>query len=76
MYLDKTDKISHAKIIKVTGPRRSEALVGSTNLYRGDLDENHQVNILLKDRALVGAITRWVDTTIQNDGTPFSQIVE
>ena len=71
VYMDKPDKISHAKIIKVSGERRAEALLGSTNIYRGDLDENHQVNFLLKDPQVVHAITEWIDAKIQNEGTEF-----
>ena len=74
VYFDKTDKISHAKIIKVSGDRRAEALLGSTNIYRGDLEENHQVNFLLKDPDVVHAITPWIDAKIQDEGTEFGQI--
>lgn len=69
VYLDPQDKISHAKIIKISGPHRNAALIGSTNIFRGDFDENHQVNFLIEQEDLVAALTAYLNQKFAYEGT-------
>jgi hypothetical protein len=69
VYLDQEDKISHAKIIKVSGPNRNVALIGSTNIYRGDFDENHQVNFLIEHEDSIAALTAYLNQKFAYEGT-------
>ena len=74
IYLDPLEKISHAKIIRVTGPSHQAALIGSTNIYRGDFDENHQVNFLITDSVLVKALNAFLTQRFAYEGTKFANL--
>lgn len=72
VYLDPTDKITHAKIIRLSSATHHVALIGSTNIYRGDFDENHQVNFLVRDIALIDALGAYLNQKFAYEGTKYS----
>ncbi len=73
VYLDAEEKISHAKMILLDGKKKI-LLQGSTNLYRGDMNENHQINIRLDDPAIVAKAQAWLTAKIAYESTYFGAI--
>lgn len=73
IYFDPEEKISHAKIIKLRGKNRSAVLLGSTNLYRGDLDDNHQVNFLIEGAAPVDQVTAYLNHKFAYEAATYDQ---
>lgn len=55
---DRFDQISHCKFILGDG---REVLFGSTNLYGGDFDEHHQINVLSTDASLAAQFARYME---------------
>ncbi len=70
VYLDPQDKISHAKMILLDGKKKI-LLQGSTNLFRGDLNENHQVNIRVDDASVIAKAQTWLATKIAYEGSHY-----
>jgi phosphatidylserine/phosphatidylglycerophosphate/cardiolipin synthase-like enzyme len=70
VYFDPEAKISHSKIILVNGKLKT-ALLGSTNLYRGDLSENHQVNVRINDPLAIAKIYPWLSAKMAYEGIKF-----
>lgn len=70
VYLDPEDKISHAKIILLDGKKKI-LLQGSTNLFRGDLNENHQVNVRIEAPEVIAKVQTWLAAKIAYEGSHF-----
>lgn len=56
VWFDRFEQISHCKyILRDAGTPRGEVIFGSTNLYVGDFDRHHQLNIRTTDAGMVKA---------------------
>lgn len=70
VFFDRYEQISHCKyLIKDGNPAAreggtAEVLFGSTNLYVGDFDHNHQLNVLSSDAGLVKSFTAYMGTRL------------
>ena len=73
VYFDPQEKISHAKMILLDGKKKI-LLQGSTNLFRGDLNENHQVNIRIDDASVVAKAQTWLTAKIAYEGSHYTTI--
>lgn len=71
VYVDPEEKISHAKMIILDGKKKI-LLQGSTNLFRGDLNENHQINVRTDDATIVAKAQSWLTAKIAYESTPFN----
>ncbi len=71
VYLDPPGKISHFKIIRLSGPAKKAVLSGSTNLYRGDISDNHQVNVYVENAALTDSLGAYLNQKIAYEGERF-----
>jgi phosphatidylserine/phosphatidylglycerophosphate/cardiolipin synthase-like enzyme len=69
VYFDLESKISHTKLLLYND---SIALFGSTNWYRGDFDENHQLNWMIRDSAAVNDLISYFDKKLADEGTIYS----
>jgi phosphatidylserine/phosphatidylglycerophosphate/cardiolipin synthase-like enzyme len=74
IYFDSKEKISHSKIIKRSGPGGKVMLIGSTNLYRGDFDENHQVNFKIEVPELIDQTTNYLNQKIAYEATAYDNM--
>jgi phosphatidylserine/phosphatidylglycerophosphate/cardiolipin synthase-like enzyme len=64
-YFDKYKQISHCKfIIKDAESANSEVLFGSTNLYKDDFDDIHQVNIISSNSGIVRSFYSYMNTRL------------
>lgn len=70
VYLDPVEKISHAKMILLDGKKKI-LLQGSTNLFRGDLNENHQMNIRVEDPLVIAKAQTWLAAKIAYEGSHY-----
>ncbi|MCX6126462.1 MAG: phospholipase D-like domain-containing protein, partial [Proteobacteria bacterium] len=73
VYFDPQEKISHAKMILLDGKRKI-LLQGSSNLFRGDLNENHQINIRIDDASIVAKAQSWLSAKIAYEGSQYGAI--
>lgn len=61
VWFDRYEQISHCKFIIRDAKARGEVLFGSTNLYVGDFDRHHQLNVRTSAPAMVKAFARYMD---------------
>lgn len=68
IYLDPANKISHTKMVIFNS---KTILLGSTNFYRGDFNENHQVNFIINDLNEATWLQNYFVNKIKNEGIRF-----
>ncbi len=61
VWFDRYEQISHCKFIIRDAAARGEVLFGSTNLYAGDLDRHHQLNVRTSQATTVKAFAKYME---------------
>ncbi|MEK6774531.1 MAG: phospholipase D-like domain-containing protein [Bdellovibrionota bacterium] len=75
VYFDPTEKISHAKFIVYVGKTEKIAIISSANYYRGDFNENHQVNWQVTNHPLIELLQTYFSQKIAYEGQRYEEMI-
>lgn len=75
VYFDPTTKISHSKFMIYMGLKEKIVILGSSNYYRGDFNENHQINWQIKNVPLIDSLKMYFDQKIAYEGQKYEEAI-